>query len=148
MACGPENDNLRSEYLPLFEDVPASVPQMDAVLDRKPDAINFWLGNRASTTSLHRDSYENVYAQICGSKTFVLLPPVEAACVNEKFLPCATYDFADEWKIIPDEPATTVPVATWDPDVPGENTTPFSRFSQPYRVVLEEGDLLYLPACW
>jgi jumonji domain-containing protein 7 len=47
-----------------------------------------------------------------------------------------------------DEPEEYVPFATWDPDVPDENATPFSQYSEPLRVTLEEGDMLYLPALW
>jgi len=47
-----------------------------------------------------------------------------------------------------DEPVEYVPFATWDPDVPDQNATPYSRLSQPLRVTLEEGDMLYLPALW
>ena len=143
-----ENDNLRSEYLPLYADVPESIPEMTAASNREPDAINFWLGTSASTTSLHRDNYENVYAQIKGAKSFVLLPPTEASCVNEQFLPCSTYVREDGWSVSLDEPEMKVPVAVWDPDRPYENTTRFSELSRPLRVKLQEGDLMYLPSCW
>lgn len=147
---GPkENDNLRFEYQPLFRDIPASIPELTVALAREPDAINFWLGNSASTTSLHRDNYENIYAQIRGSKTFLLMPPLEAACVNEQFLSCATYvREGHRWSIVRDDQAVKVPVAIWDPDKPEEHATEFSAMSQPYRIRLEEGDMLYLPACW
>lgn len=60
-------------------------------LGRQPDAVNLWIGNSRSITSLHRDNYENVYCQVVGRKHFVLLPPVEMACINEKLLTAATY---------------------------------------------------------
>ncbi|KAJ4351294.1 uncharacterized protein N0V89_006633 [Didymosphaeria variabile] len=158
-----QNDNLRGEYATLFKDVPASIPWARIALDQDPDAINFWLGNSASTTALHKDNYENVYVQVLGKKHFVLLPPVEAPCVNEKAVLAATYgndgppdstlhlkkdmvvkiDGAEEG-----EEGQYVPFATWDPDRPEEHTTPFSRYSQALRVTLEEGDMLYLPALW
>ncbi|KAF2475200.1 Clavaminate synthase-like protein [Lindgomyces ingoldianus] len=47
-----------------------------------------------------------------------------------------------------DEPEESVPFATWDPDEPGKRPTPFSKHSQPLRVTLDEGDMLYLPALW
>ena len=143
-----ENDNLRHEYLPLLSDVPRSITQASEILFSQPDAINLWLGNSESTTSLHRDDYENFYAQIKGAKNFVLIPPVETACVNEQFLPCASYAEPKAWSIVPDEPHVKVPVAVWDPDKPKENETQFSQLSKPYRVRLDEGDMLYLPACW
>lgn len=87
-----ENDNLRGEYSPLYKDVDKEIPWARIALGgRDPDAINLWIGNSRSVTALHRDNYENIYCQIIGSKHFVLLPPTEMACINEKMLPCATY---------------------------------------------------------
>lgn len=109
-------------------------------------AINLWIGNSLSTTALHRDNYENIYFQITGSKDFVLLPPLATACINEQFLPSATFD--STMKIIPDEPPSHVPCAIWDPDRPDENITEFSHLAQPIRVRLKPGDALFLPALW
>ncbi|KAF2648796.1 Clavaminate synthase-like protein [Lophiostoma macrostomum CBS 122681] len=86
-----QNDNLRAEFLPLFADVPPSIPFARIALGQDPDAINFWLGNASSVTALHKDNYENVYVQVLGQKHFVLLPPVESACVNEQAVLSATY---------------------------------------------------------
>lgn len=151
-----QNDNLRNEYATLFADVPTSIPFARIALEQEPDAINFWLGNSHSTTALHKDNYENIYVQILGNKQFVLLPPVEAPCVNEKAVLAATYQpkamTADHEMthlvMAVDEPEEYVPFATWDPDEPAVNATPYSRLSQPLRVTLQEGDMLYLPALW
>ncbi|KAE8866847.1 hypothetical protein PTNB73_04941 [Pyrenophora teres f. teres] len=154
-----QNDNLRHEYSTLFSDVPASIPWARIALGTDPDAINFWLGNSHSTTALHKDNYENVYVQVLGRKHFVLLPPVEAACVGEREVLAATYAVKDgegERKEIRkgdlyakiDSPEEYVPFATWDPDNPSVNATPYSHLSHPLRVTLEEGDVLYLPALW
>lgn len=160
-----QNDNLRGEYATLFGDVPKSIPWARIALDKEPDAINFWLGNGASTTALHKDNYENVYVQVLGKKHFVLLPPVEAPCVNEKAVLAATYVDASahpDSSVISKEDlvvkideaedveckVTYVPFATWDPDNPMEHATPFSKDSRPLRVTLNEGDMLYLPALW
>jgi jumonji domain-containing protein 7 len=153
-----QNDNLRNEYETLFADVPRSIAFARIALEQDPDAINFWLGNSHSVTALHKDNYENIYVQILGQKHFVLLPPVEAPCVNEKAVLAATYtprqsntqDNSEDADLViaVDEPEEYVPFATWDPDEPGENATPYSRYSQPLRVTLEEGDMLYLPALW
>lgn len=172
-----QNDNLRNEYETLFSDVPASVSFARIALDAEPDAINFWLGNSHSTTALHKDNYENVYVQVLGRKHFVLMPPVEAACINEKSVLAATYAVKqphqqnqhqpeeeeggkEEAQVPPppltkqdlsihlDTPEEYVPFATWDPDYPDINATPYSHLSRPLRVTLEEGDMLYLPALW
>lgn len=151
-----QNDNLRNEYAALFSDVPKEIPFARIALEKEPDAINFWLGNSRSTTALHKDNYENIYVQILGQKHFVLLPPVEAPCVNEKAVLAATYkprlDSTDELKLVPhvDVPGQPLytPFCTWDPDEPEKNATRFSSLSQPLRVTLNEGDMLYLPALW
>lgn len=105
-------------------------------------------------TALHKDNYENVYVQIIGQKHFVLLPPLTYACVAEKELCPATYvrDGSGGLRIEEDEVEERVPFATWDPDVDGESAewrgTKYSKYAEPMRVTLGEGDMLYLPALW
>ena len=87
-----ENDNLRGEYVNLYKDVDQDISWAKIAFGgQEPDAINLWIGNSRSVTALHKDNYENIYCQIIGSKHFVLLSPLETACVNERMLPCATY---------------------------------------------------------
>ncbi|KAI9831337.1 MAG: hypothetical protein M1819_005111 [Sarea resinae] len=87
-----QNDNLPNEYAPLTPDVPPSIPFARIALEQpSPDALNLWIGNSRSVTALHKDGYENIYVQIAGEKHFVLLPPSEAACVNETRVRGATY---------------------------------------------------------
>lgn len=109
-------------------------------------------------TALHRDPYENIYVQVLGQKHFVLLPPVESACINERMHPSATYqplDTEEEASLsairlhpVLDERASSIPFAIWDPDIPEKNMTPFSYLSKPMKVTLNPGDILYLPALW
>lgn len=104
-------------------------------------------------TSLHKDNYENVYAQIRGQKHFVLLPPCAVACVNEREVQVARYAFVKDGedellRPVPEQPERSIPTATWDPDEPGLRSTQLSSMAQPMRVTLEEGDMLYLPAMW
>lgn len=37
--------------------------------------VNIWIGTEQSTSSLHKDPYENFYVVITGQKKFTLLPP-------------------------------------------------------------------------
>ena len=76
----------------------------------------------------------------------MLLPPIEVACINERFLPSASY--AADMSINPEDPPVHVPYAVWDPDKPDEKTTRFSSLSRPIRIKLDPGDMLYLPSCW
>ena len=75
----------------MSQDVEEDIAWARIALNRKPEAINLWIGNSRSTTALHKDNYENIYCQVMGTKHFVLLPPVEVACINERRLPAATY---------------------------------------------------------
>ena len=113
-------------------------------------------GNSSSTTSLHKDNYENIYVQILGGKKFTILPPIEAPCVNEQYLTCATYVAIDSHiessqKLLQpqlDIPHQIIPFPTWDPENPRQRTSAFSRLARPMTIELSEGDMLYLPALW
>ncbi|KAM0335715.1 hypothetical protein ACHAQA_000765 [Verticillium albo-atrum] len=152
-----QNSNLHTEYAPLFhlDHLPRSLPFARIALDQpNPDALNLWIGNARATTALHKDNYENLYVQLRGRKRFALLPPHCHPCVNEQPLRSATYrrsgPGADEPALVlePDDGADDVPFATWDPDRPEVNATPYSHLARPVIVVLEPGDMLYLPAMW
>jgi jumonji domain-containing protein 7 len=121
-------------------------------LAKNPDAVNLWIGNSKSVTATHRDNYENIYVQIIGSKHFVLLPALCHPCMNEQFLPPATYSRdvpgGGGLRLQLDQDAEPVPFATWDPDSPAANATPLSHLARPVRVTLRPGDMLYLPATW
>ena len=69
----------------------------------------------------------------------MLLAPVETACINEQFLPSATY--AADMSLNADDPPAQVPCGLWDPDMPEENTTRLSSLSRPIRVRLDPGDM-------
>lgn len=99
---------------------------------------------------MHKDPYQNIFCQIVGEKQFVLISPLESACVNEQFLQPATWVEKDGQLVLQidgeDEPR--VPCALWDPDFPRLNRGVLSDACRPIRVTLEAGDLLYLPAMW
>ncbi|PHH81170.1 hypothetical protein CDD80_2 [Ophiocordyceps camponoti-rufipedis] len=144
-----QNDNLRDEYLPLFPDAQKDIPFARIALQKKPDAINLWIGNSHSSTATHKDNFENIFVQVKGRKHFVLLPPLCHACMNEKLLPQARYVRTGRGLTLrPDDQSEPVPFATWDPDHPTKESTPVSHLARPLRVTLEPGDMLYLPAMW
>jgi jumonji domain-containing protein 7 len=154
-----QNDNLRSEYTSLFSELPSSIPWATEALEQDPDAVNLWVGNSHSTSVLHKDHYENIFIQIVGAKEFTLLPPIEAPCVNERSVLSATYQPKDsktpsthlrkeDLCIAIDEPEQYIPLPTWDPDNPSQNTTKYSESARPIRVTVDQGDMLYLPALW
>lgn len=107
---------------------------------------------------MHRDNYENIFVQIMGSKIFTILPPLEAACMNEQNLTCATYQdmrlqpdvSLTDPLLVPqiDSPRQEVPFPTWDPEHPNQRASAFSKHARPMDIRLNEGDMLYLPALW
>lgn len=146
-----EDNNLHGEFSPLLPDVPAFIPFATEAFGHGPDAANVWIGNDRSVSALHKDNYENLYFQVSGRKNFVLISPLEVACVEERTLPAATYqpDGEGGFKIVPDEPKSEVQCwPTVDPDRPREKAGAWWKYCRPLRVSLEPGDMMYLPAMW
>ncbi|XP_076983662.1 bifunctional peptidase and (3S)-lysyl hydroxylase JMJD7 isoform X2 [Tamandua tetradactyla] len=67
--------NLPTELPQLLPDLESHVPWASEALGKMPDAVNFWLGEAAAVTSLHKDHYENLYCVVLGEKHFLLHPP-------------------------------------------------------------------------
>ncbi|KAH8672638.1 cupin-like domain-containing protein [Tricladium varicosporioides] len=150
-----QNDNLRNEYSVLFKEVQKDIPWARIALNQTPEAINFWLGNSHTTTSLHKDPYENIYVTITGTKTFTLLPPIAFPFIRETLLTPASYSRSTNGKLVMIvEEGERVPVALWDPDLEKDRA---ERHVGPYeeeakrmqmKVEVGKGDMLYLPALW
>ena len=85
-----QNASFSSEHESLHDDVGplewASVAFNDA-----PDAVNLWMGNSHSLTTLHQDAYENIYAVVTGQKTFLLFPPTDLYWLDERTYPVGRY---------------------------------------------------------
>ncbi|KAK2466214.1 hypothetical protein APHAL10511_001856 [Amanita phalloides] len=98
-----------SELESLREDVPSEISWCSEALDRHPDAVNLWIGDGKSSTSVHNDPYENIYTVIRGAKFFTLLPPTEGQYLVEKRYPHARYTRAPDARlqleISPDVPS-------------------------------------------
>ncbi|KAH9470359.1 hypothetical protein Pst134EA_007623 [Puccinia striiformis f. sp. tritici] len=162
-SAGPRGDvvylqsqdgNLSKELLPLLPDVGTDVPIASQALGtNQPDAVNLWIGDDRSVTSLHNDPYENFYLIIEGSKTFTLFPPVENYCMHEGNYISSKYhwdELQQKWMIVPKQPdkEQTVPWIPVDPLKPDYTNYPRFRFARPMSVTLHQGDLLYLPSLW
>ncbi|KAG2754783.1 Clavaminate synthase-like protein [Suillus brevipes Sb2] len=137
-----------SEFCALREDVPSNIPWVTEALGRNPDAVNLWIGNSNSTTSIHSDPYENIYTVIRGSKHFTLLPPCEGWCLQERMYPHAVYGYTDSINGLSVVPSSDTPPVRWssviNPDLPGS----LPPEAHPLHVTLEAGDTLYLPVGW
>ncbi|KAH9258224.1 hypothetical protein BASA81_003273 [Batrachochytrium salamandrivorans] len=141
-----QNDSLRSEYDELFTDrsfTPHLVERFATeVFGKAPDAVNLWIGNSYSVSVMHRDTYENMYCCVSGTKVFHLLPPCAVPFMLETDFPNAQWlagkllsvDGSTPWienDIVVD--------AGWLPELVQ---------SMIQRVELRAGECLYLPSGW
>lgn len=89
-----------------------------------------WIGPAGTITPLHCDYNDNLFAQISGSKTFFLYPPHVAE--NLRLKEVNPVLFASEF----------------DPESPDFGVYPKMTDIVPIECIVNEGDLLYLPAGW
>ncbi|KAJ3063443.1 hypothetical protein HDU98_000766 [Podochytrium sp. JEL0797] len=169
-----QNNNMREDgdFTKLFGEVPDNIDFATEALGAMPDAINFWCGSRHAVTSFHKDHYENIYTVITGTKIFSLIPPTESWALNERTFPTSQYVLnettqswsespvfldPDTYDITTDSTAGHPRMQTrWcglNPTSEPDATTFRDRTGVPagreyVRVVLERGDMLYLPALW
>ncbi|MBJ7313663.1 cupin-like domain-containing protein [Rugamonas sp. CCM 8940] len=90
----------------------------------------FWLGPAGTVTPLHCDYDDNIFAQIWGSKRIFLSPPH-----HHEFL-------------YPREANAILFGSPFDPEAPDFEKFPLARQALMLEVVVNPGDLLYVPAGW
>lgn len=147
-----QDDNFPREFEPISNDAPHSIEFADRALGQQPAAVNLWLGQDVETVSrLHNDNYENIYVQVSGQKEIYLIPPGDAYALDERFLESAEYNEIMELVIQPplkEKKNRNVLFPTVDPSDVTTHNDVYRRHAQVYRVVLDPGDMLYLPALW
>ncbi|KAF8639863.1 hypothetical protein AX17_001118 [Amanita inopinata Kibby_2008] len=138
----------QTEFEPLRGDVPSQISWCSEAVDKSPDAVNLWIGNEKSSTSIHSDPYENIYTVVRGAKHFTLLPPTEGQYLNEQWYPHATYTRSSKSTLqLRPSPPDVLPVrwsSITDPCLPQA----LPPGAHPMHVSLFPGDTLYLPAGW
>lgn len=90
----------------------------------------YWLGPAGTVTPLHCDYDDNLFAQIWGSKRIFLAPPH-----HDEFL-------------YPREANAVLFGSPFDPEAPDYARFPLARQATLIEVLVEAGDLLYVPAGW
>lgn len=96
----------------------------------KPGPPRFWLGPAGTVTPLHADYDDNIFVQIWGSKRIFLAPPHHG-----QFL-------------YPVEANALLFGSPFDPEAPDFDRYPLARQAALLDIVVEPGDLLYVPAGW
>ena len=90
----------------------------------------FWLGPIGTMTPLHCDFDDNIFAQVWGTKRIFLVPPHH-----------------DEFLYVR-EANPVLFGSPFDPEQPDFGTYPLARQAAAVAVIVEPGDLLYVPAGW
>jgi hypothetical protein len=111
------------------------IPELDSLCRwppyfTKPSAPRIWLGPKGTVTPLHCDYDDNLFAQLWGSKRFVLFPPHHDDFLYTRAINPALFGSA------------------FDPDAPDFERLPLARQATPLECVVRAGELLYLPAGW
>jgi len=96
----------------------------------KPGPPRFWLGPAGTVTPLHADYDDNIFVQLWGSKRIFLAPPH-----HDEFL-------------YPVEANALLFGSPFDPEAPDYARFPLARQAALLEIVVEPGDLLYVPAGW
>ncbi|XP_054095273.1 bifunctional peptidase and (3S)-lysyl hydroxylase JMJD7 isoform X2 [Callithrix jacchus] len=142
--------NLPTELAQLLPDLESHVPWASEALGKMPDAVNFWLGEAAAVTSLHKDHYENLYCVVSGEKHFLLHPPSDRPFIPYELYTPATYQLTEEgaFKVVDEEAMEKVPWIPLDPLAPDLARYPSYSQAQALRCTVQAGEILYLPALW
>ena len=90
----------------------------------------FWIGPARTVTPLHCDYDDNIFAQIRGSKRIFLAPPH-----HDEFL------YAREANPL-------LFGSPFDPEAPDFDRFPLARQAAVVELIVDPGDLLYVPAGW
>jgi hypothetical protein len=96
----------------------------------RPGPPRFWLGPAGTVTPLHADYDDNLFVQLWGSKRIFLAPPH-----HDAFL-------------YPVEANALLFGSPFDPEAPDFERFPLARQAALLELVVEPGDMLYVPAGW
>ncbi|OXB56552.1 hypothetical protein ASZ78_007262 [Callipepla squamata] len=140
--------NLTEEFPELVCDVQPDIPWMSEALGKlsvspmltkicwkKPDAVNFWLGESAAVTSLSQ-----YYSQL-GHLIFSMIPELYQA---------ATYKVSEDgsFEVVDEKTADKVPWIPLDPLNPNLERYPEYAQAKPLQCTVKAGEMLYLPSLW
>lgn len=173
-----KNDCLRTEMKKLFSHplFPKTFQFAEEAFGTgPPDAINLWIGNEKSVSSMHKDHYENLFYVCSGQKEFVLCPPSDVLFLHEGMFSSGTFRRMNEvaedggrengltshWGVVPDENdcegASEMGTKWIEPDIKKicleerhQNKSEFPLLSKahPVKVLVSEGEMIYIPSLW
>ncbi|EEY64456.1 uncharacterized protein PITG_15677 [Phytophthora infestans T30-4] len=170
-----QNDSLREQFPDLYDEVPPAMDLAVEAFGNEPEAVNIWMGDERAVSTMHKDHYENFYCVVKGQKHFTLLPPSAVGCLYEREFPSARYRHKDspepkeenlqedleaterfhenypqyeKWTILSSPDKGETPWIPVDPLNIDKEKYPLAATLNPIEVVLNAGEVLYLPSLW
>ncbi|KAL9186294.1 hypothetical protein ACHAXT_005532 [Thalassiosira profunda] len=125
-----------------------------------PDAVNLWIGNERSVSSMHKDHYENLFYVCSGQKEFILCPPADVIFLHEgEFSSCTFRPVRDSaassfsWGVVSDGAEERTKwiepdIAKHMKDAGYRSEFPLLPKAHPTKVLVSAGSILYIPALW
>ena len=107
LYCQHQNSSLTEEFSSLIDDAP-ELSWASEAFNAAPDAVNLWVGENRSISTLHHDPYENMYAVVTGTKKFLLYPPSDYHWLDKREYPRASWKYdpstegSNRFTVVPD----------------------------------------------
>lgn len=138
-----------------FPFVVDDIRPLTSVLEHmEPKAQHLWLGKH-SLSKMHFDAVDNFFAQVVGTKTFVLIEPKQTNRIVDGRLHKAFYSFDPETGVFErDQEHGVVPTELlsnylpFDINNPDRTICPLFHRIPKWEAVVEAGDLFYQPYGW
>lgn len=159
-----QNDNLRQCFPELVKAIAPSIALADSAFGiDKLEAVNLWVGDERSVTSLHKDYYENMYAVVMGEKVFHLFPPSDSVFMHESSYSTRRYELKsgetahtesrhlrkDDLILNDSEDSPTISWIAYDPtDSDSQKRFPLTKYASCIECKVSAGEMLYIPAMW
>ncbi|TFY66944.1 hypothetical protein EVG20_g4140 [Dentipellis fragilis] len=115
-----------SEFEPLRPDVPAEISWCSEAFGKNPDAVNLWIGNDRSVTSVHSDGW----------------------CLQERLYPHAVYKPTGPGGRLVLTPSQNTPAIRWSSITDPDFIQKLPPSAHPITISVHAGESLYLPAGW
>ena len=156
-----QNDSFRTQFQCLEKDIDVNgldfanrVFQGKDRASNEVAAVNLWIGDERSVSSVHKDPFDNIYCVVRGTKTFTLLPPSDVRYLGERAFPSASYkhnSITGDFDIIVDQYKDDIVVVPWcevDPLHPNLTTNSNFQYASPLHIEVNAGETLFIPALW
>ena len=120
----------KPDIAPWFASITDDFAFPDVMSDRIGNEVRLWIGGEGQKSTIHNDSNHGFNAQVYGRKLFRLYSPEQHPCLS------AVRISDDTW------------VSPVDWEHPDFSTYPAFASARGMEVILEPGEMLYIPAFW